>query len=86
MTIFTPICHCLDCGTEMDAVTCVTSDAVPKNGDITFCLKCGHIMAFNDDLTVRPLTDVEMYEIAGDRKIIMISEAIHEFHNMKSIE
>jgi hypothetical protein len=45
-------------------------DAVPRPGDITLCLYCGHIMAFADDLTLRELNDEEAHDIAGDPRML----------------
>jgi len=71
-----PICHCLDCGKELDRVTHPTDPAArPEPGDISICLSCGHVMAFAEDFTVRALTGKEMVEIAGDPRIMAIQKA-----------
>ena len=51
------------------------TEGVPEPGDITICIHCGHLMAFADDMTVRPLTDNEMYDIAGDPRLIAFQKA-----------
>jgi hypothetical protein len=49
---------------------------IPVEGDITICIKCQHIMAFDKKLRVRPLTDQEVIDIAGDRDILRYQKAI----------
>jgi hypothetical protein len=44
----------------------------PKPGHITVCIGCGHLMAFAEDMRLRNLTDAEMYEIAGDPRLIAV--------------
>jgi hypothetical protein len=57
--------------------------AKPRPGDVTICIECGHIMAFDGDLGMRPLTDAEMIAVAGDRNIIMAQRAIAETKKFK---
>lgn len=57
----------------LDAATSMGEDAVPSDGDITICIKCGHIMAFENGLP-RNLTDAEMLHIAGDRRIVALQK------------
>ena len=67
---------CLHCGEQLDGATSVGGmDASPTLGDITVCLLCGHIMAFADDLTLRPLTAAEVFAAAGDARILAIQAA-----------
>lgn len=66
---------CLNCGVMMDAATNVADNKLPGPGDIAICLYCGHLMAFADNLTYRPLTDAEMFEAAGDPRIIAAQKA-----------
>jgi hypothetical protein len=65
--------NCLNCFHILDVHdTFGKKDAKPKEGDISLCGYCGHIMAFNADGTVRPLTSKEVYDIAGDPKLIKL--------------
>lgn len=57
---------CLDCGYIADSISNVVTDAKPQPGAITVCMRCGHIMAFGEGDTLRPLTDDEMIKIAGN--------------------
>lgn len=69
-----PLVSCPSCGTMLDTATSVLGDAEPLDGDITICLKCGHIMVFENDQP-RNLTDAEMHIIAGDQRIIAVQKA-----------
>jgi hypothetical protein len=66
---------CLDCGKDVDAATDPAGGAIPGPGDATICLYCGHIMIYTDQLTFRNPNDAEMYEIAGDKRILSIQQA-----------
>jgi len=65
-----PATKCLECGHELDAMSGIGNDVKPVAGDITICIMCGHIMAFNADLSLRELTDAEAMSVAGDPIII----------------
>ena len=73
----TSVNPCLCCGKECDTATCVGQEGEvrPSSGDITVCLYCGYIMAFDDNLAVRELTQDEMRDIAGDPRILAMQEA-----------
>lgn len=70
-----PETNCLDCGRVLDCANSIGGKSKPSPGDITVCLMCGHLMAFNKDLTMRPLTDAEIIAIAGDEQMITIQAA-----------
>jgi hypothetical protein len=53
----------------------VEEDTAPDPGDVTVCIYCGHIMAYDDDLGLRELTPVEQLNIAGDERILAIQRA-----------
>lgn len=57
------------------AVVGDTGEIHPSPGDITVCMYCGHLMAFDRKLRFRQLTDAEMIEVAGDERIIAVSKA-----------
>jgi hypothetical protein len=67
--------RCKACGYRTDAATSVGSDAKPKPGDFTVCIRCGHVMAFDDKLKLRNLTSEEMNTIAGDARLLAIQFA-----------
>lgn len=64
---------CLACGKTLDAAS--GANKRPKPGDITLCMYCGHIMAFDGKLHFRPLTDAEMHKVAGDKRILNVQWA-----------
>jgi hypothetical protein len=70
-----PAVACLACGKIMDAATTLTGDHGPRSGDISLCLYCGHLAAFDAELRLRPLTDAEIVEIAGAPVIIEAQKA-----------
>lgn len=69
-----PKCACLECGYEADMSSSL-DNGPPRPGDVTICIKCGHLMAFADDLTFRPLSDSEIHTVAGDPRILTIQWA-----------
>jgi hypothetical protein len=72
----TPRSRCLGCGRKIDGATYVgEEDQAPDPGDVTVCIYCGHIQAFDDDLKLRELTPVEQLDIAGDPRILAIQRA-----------
>jgi hypothetical protein len=74
----TPESICPSCGKIFDAATDIISGEGPSPGDITICLYCGHVMAFNDDMTIRELTSEEMHAVAGDPRVLAIQKARKE--------
>lgn len=67
---------CLNCGYQLNAATCTDGHSSPEPGDVTVCIECVHIMAFDNDLSLRQLTDDEMIQIAGDSRLIRLVNAI----------
>lgn len=67
---------CLNCGTNLDAATGVGHHNAPKPGSITICIRCGHIMAFSDQMTFRELNDDEIKDVAGLPQILAAQWAI----------
>jgi len=71
--------HCLNCKKELDACSVINEDGsaeVPDDGDITICIYCGHVMAFDKHAKLRQITDREMHAVAGDPRLVAISQAI----------
>lgn len=69
---------CLNCGKELDGVAQIDNaptEALPEPGDISFCMYCGHIMSFDENVKLRELTSDEMLEVAGDERILAASSA-----------
>lgn len=55
-----PTCNCPYCGHEFNRASSLTSKDRPSPGDLTLCIKCSLVMAFDDDLRVRPLNADEL--------------------------
>jgi hypothetical protein len=53
-----PLGPCPGCGYLIDAAADSDDEgAIPSPEDFTICLDCGHICRFNEDLTLRNLTE-----------------------------
>jgi hypothetical protein len=60
----------------MDAASNAFDDNYePEPDDITICLYCGHVMAFDKRLKFRELTDDEIKLVADDKRILAIQKA-----------
>jgi hypothetical protein len=66
---------CTNCHKVVDAASGVGTDDSPDPGDFTICIYCGHLMVFADDLTLRELTEDEMVDVAGDRRLLAVQRA-----------
>lgn len=67
---------CIECGHPLDAATLPFNQKVkPRPGDISMCIACGHLTAFNASMRLRELTAKEMHDIAGDPNILRMQAA-----------
>jgi len=73
---------CTNCGKVLDAGSRPGDEEyTPEHskqqghGAAMICLACGHVMILEDG-TLRDLTDKEIIELAGDRDLVMIQNAI----------
>lgn len=58
-------CLCPHCGYMIDCATGASSpDIKPRGGDFSMCLKCGGLLRYNDDLTVRSMVDEDWAELS----------------------
>jgi hypothetical protein len=67
--------RCRGCRKKLDAVTAILHNDQPEPGNITICMYCGHVQAFDENLKLRDLTDEEIYDIAGDPRILRVQWA-----------
>lgn len=51
---------CPVCSSKLNAAT---GSAAPKAKDLSICFVCSALLTFNDDMTVRNLSDVEIKEL-----------------------
>lgn len=72
-----PVSLCLDCGVELDMAASVGEDDTPSPSpdDFTVCIRCGHLMAYDQNLCLRNLTDEEIHIVAGDERVLAIQRA-----------
>ncbi len=68
-----PKSACMDCGYVADRCS---GPAAPEPGDITICIECRGINVFASDLTLRKPTDAELVNMAGDPRLIALTNAI----------
>lgn len=72
-----PKFNCLACGYAADLASGVvdkqarTAEIKPTPGDLSVCIKCGHLAVFKDDLTLRPLTAKERRKAAADYRVAL---------------
>jgi len=66
---------CLNCDAQLDAASSIDHSNKPKPGNVTICIRCGHLMAFDKKLRFRALTDEEMIKVAGDQTILDVQRA-----------
>jgi hypothetical protein len=79
-----PPSPCLACGEINNMAMATFGERPPKPGDYTVCLKCGHLMVFADDLSMRNPTGAEMVEVAGRMDLIIIQKAREKIYGKKT--
>lgn len=68
-----PPYDCPSCGRRsLDRTASAAGEYRPKAGDITLCIRCGHALIFNADLTVRQPTAEERREIDADLDVALV--------------
>jgi hypothetical protein len=60
--------HCPACGEELGSATGVGK---PKPGDVSVCAYCEALMVFNDDMTVRLMTEEEKRGLSTDGRAML---------------
>lgn len=58
--------RCLRCGYRMDASSGINQDDAPEEGDVTVCLACGDLYAFDAALRLRPVPQDELTALPED--------------------
>lgn len=65
----TPESRCLECGHKVNAGAAADgSGSLPGPNDVVVCLKCGAVMRYADEMTLRGMTDAEMDELTSDKE------------------
>lgn len=70
--------ECLNCKALLDAATGANHKDSPRPDDITICIKCGHVMAFSDEMLFRELSEKEMIMVAGNAEIIALQQIVNK--------
>jgi hypothetical protein len=70
----TPESRCLYCHHRFDRCTSVEDNKKTKPGDLTLCISCSCVMAFDSDMRVRPMTPEELDDLRSDRRMLEIVE------------
>ena len=72
-----PECRCLNCDEKLNTVSGLSR---PSPGDLNVCFRCGAVMMFADDLTVRPMSKQEVDALTADSETLsMIGRYIQYF-------
>lgn len=73
LTVQTTACSCPKCGADINAATSVDGVyAKPAENDLSVCLSCGNMLAFNNDLTLRVLGMEEFLKLDDTIKHTLI--------------
>jgi hypothetical protein len=73
-TYATPPRKCLWCRKHLDKATNVTDVTEPKDGDVTICAGCGHVMVFTAGLDLRKPTKEELDALQADSRFCTIMQ------------
>lgn len=76
----TPTNPCWSCGAPNDSVIDLEGDAVPKPGDVSFCIYCGAPGIFTETLGTCEPTLEEVIEILNDEGAVLHMLAIAMMH------
>lgn len=73
-----PGSRCPKCHHRMDGAYNPCGAEAPAPGDITVCINCGGILAFDDALHLRLANDAELKEVSGREDFKRILGAISQ--------
>jgi len=77
VTTLTDDHECPGCGAILNAATGTDGEAIPCEGDLSICYKCGSLLEFNEDLSVRLLDSDDMKKL--DWETVEELEKIQDF-------
>ena len=83
-----PPTKCIECEHPFDLASVAgTSEAMlPKSGDFSICIECGHLAVFTDDLQLREPNDAEIKSVAGDKRLLEVQWARGEVRQKLKIQ
>jgi hypothetical protein len=64
-----PPSYCISCRVLMPLATSISHNDLPQPGNLTFCLLCGYLAKFGEDLSIQPLSDEDRRQIAADPEL-----------------
>jgi hypothetical protein len=77
-----PKASCVSCGEPIVRASPIDHDEPVKAGNIIVCQKCAHVMAFDQNLRPRRLTDAEIRRAAKNPLLLKTLLTI-QIHNAK---
>ena len=64
---------CPHCGKVLDCASCLDEpEAKPKKGDLSVCVGCNSILAFEDDLSLRSFSHDELNSLPDEHKRVIL--------------
>lgn len=76
--------RCTACGHEFDAASCLQkADAKPNPGDVSVCIRCCHVMVFDEHMQLRDPNGMELISIAGSMEVIELVDTIGKANKMR---
>lgn len=82
-----PSSNCPRCGYQFDRCTGVLDEThVPKNGDVSLCMRCGTVLIFTADLHQRLANETDLQQLSDDQLALLLraQRAIHYAHSVKN--
>jgi hypothetical protein len=76
--------NCPACGKRFSAATAAFGEFTPKPGDWTICIDCGVVLAFDQTLTPRTLTEAEQREADADPDIRKMRHVYRVMQHLKA--
>ena len=76
---FPTLTPCFACGHQFNCSSGADYDAAPTAGDVTVCIRCGHLMIFTSPFTLRNPTAPEHVEIMANPQVRKIVTLIGKF-------
>ena len=86
LTTHTKMSCCPQCGKTLDAASSLDGDNTPGEGDLSICTGCGEILVFNEDTSLRELTEKDINQIPNEvlDKLTTIQRYIRNYRNLSN--
>lgn len=76
-------CSCPTCKHPFDRASSVGHNEAPKTGDVSVCIECTAVNVFDEDGSLRPLTDVERFQLEQTPQWIHILRARDAINHLR---